>query len=100
RMLDELNTNGQWRSRLVSDGWLNGHCGLEIVNGQLWVGNFGDGKINVYDPSTGSFAGTPRDVFGIPLDFDGLWGLLLANGGLYFTAGIADEDHGMFGVIF
>ncbi len=98
--VDVFNTNGQLLRRLVSDGRLNAPWGLEIVNGQLWVGNFGDGKINVYDPSTGSFAGTPRDVFGIPLDFDGLWGLLLANGGLYFTAGIADEDHGMFGVIF
>jgi hypothetical protein len=70
------------------------------VNGQLWVGNFGDGKINVYDLAGGVFQGTPRDTFGIPLDFDGLWGLVLVNGELFFTAGIADEDHGMFGVIF
>ena len=98
--VDVYNTKGQFLRRLVSQGRLNAPWGLEIVNGQLWVGNFGDGRINVYSPSTGSFAGTPRDVFGIPLDFDGLWGLLLTNGGLYFNAGIADEDHGMFGVIF
>jgi hypothetical protein len=70
------------------------------VNGQLWVGNFGDGNINVYDPNSGSFAGTPHDVFGNPLAFDDMWGLFLANGGLFFAAGIADEAHGMFGVIF
>src|SRR5258708_37768773 len=58
--------------------------GLEIVNGALWVGNFGDGRINAYNPSTGSFVGTPRDVFGIPLEFDGLWGLVLTNGGVVF----------------
>lgn len=98
--VDVFNTKGQLLRRLVSDSRLNAPWGLEIVNGQLWVGNFGDGKINVYDPSSGSFQGTPRDVFGIPLDFNGLWGLFLSNGGLYFTAGIADENHGMFGVIF
>jgi len=99
-IVDVFNTNGQLIRRLISNGRLNAPWGLEIVNGQLWVGNFGDGKINVYDPGTGSFQGVPRDVFGIPLDLDGLWGLFLANGGLYFTAGIADEDHGMLGVIF
>ncbi len=73
---------------------------LKIVNGQLWVGNFGDGRINVYNPANGSFLGKPRDIFGIPLDFDALWGLLLEDGTVYFTAGIVHENHGIFGVIF
>src|SRR5438132_7899287 len=70
--VDVFNTKGQFLRRLVSQGRLNAPWGLEIVNGALWVGNFGDGKINVYDPSTGSFAGTSRDGFGIPLHFGGL----------------------------
>jgi len=70
------------------------------VNDQLWVGNFGDGRINVYDPGNGSFIGRPKDVYNIPLQFDGLWGLLLEDNSVYFTAGIADEEHGIFGVIF
>ena len=86
--------------RLISNGRLNAPWGLEIVNGQLWVGNFGDGKINVYDPNNGNFVGTPRDTFGIPLAFDGLWGMFLSNGNVFFTAGIADEEHGIFGAIF
>src|SRR6266480_3652625 len=98
--VDVFNTKGQFLRRLVSQGRLNAPWGLEIVNGALWVGNFGDGRINAYNPGTGSFVGTPRDVFGIPLEFDGLWGMVLTNGGLFFNAGIADEDHGMFGVIF
>ncbi|MEY2542804.1 MAG: hypothetical protein QOE81_265 [Verrucomicrobiota bacterium] len=98
--VDVFNTNGQLLRRLISNGRLNAPWGLEIVNGQLWVGNFGDGKINVYDPSNGNFLGTPRDTFGIPLAFDGLWGLFLSNGYVFFTAGIADEDHGIFGAIF
>lgn len=98
--VDVFTTGGQFVKRLISDGQLNAPWGLEIVNGQLWVGNFGDGLINVYDPNSGNFLGTPRDVFGIPLHFDGLWGLLKINGYVYFTAGIADEEHGIFGMIF
>jgi len=94
-----FNTHGQFIKRLVSNGNLNAPWGLAWVNGTLWVGNFGDGRINVYNPNNGNFIGTPRDD-GVPLRFDGLWDLLLTNNGLYFAAGIADEDHGLFGVIF
>jgi uncharacterized protein (TIGR03118 family) len=98
--IDVFNTHGQLLRRLVSHGHLNAPWGLEVVNGQLWAGNFGDGRINVYDPSNGNFIGRPKDIFNIPLQFDGLWGLRLEDGVLYFTAGIVDENHGIFGVIF
>jgi uncharacterized protein (TIGR03118 family) len=98
--IDVFNTHGHLLRRLVSHGNLNAPWGLEIANGQLWVGNFGDGRINVYDPSNGNFIGRPKDIFNIPLQFEGLWGLLLVDGWMYFTAGIADEEHGIFGVIF
>jgi uncharacterized protein (TIGR03118 family) len=98
--IDVFGPHGNLLRRLVSQGKLNAPWGLEIANGQLWVGNFGDGRINVYDFGNGSFIGRPKDRFNIPLRFDGLWGLLLIDGGLYFTAGIADEEHGIFGVIF
>jgi uncharacterized protein (TIGR03118 family) len=98
--VDVFNTHGQLLRRLISGGNLNAPWGLELVNGQLWVGNFGDGRINVYDPANGSFIGRPRDVFNIPLRFDGLWDLLFDDHNVYFTAGISDEDHGIFGAIF
>ena len=98
--VDVFNTHGQLLRRLISHGNLNAPWGLELVDGQLWVGNFGDGRINVYDAGNGSFIGRPKDRFNIPLRFEGLWGLLLVDGGLYFTAGIVDEEHGLFGVIF
>jgi uncharacterized protein (TIGR03118 family) len=98
--IDVFNTHGQLLRRLVSHGNLNAPWGLELVNGQLWVGNFGDGRINVYDPANGSFIGRPKDIFNIPLQFDGLWGLFLDDGSVYFTAGIVDENHGIFGAIF
>jgi len=98
--IDVFNTHGHLLRRLVSHGNLNAPWGLEIVSGQLWVGNFGDGRINVYDPGNGSFIGRPKDIFNIPLRFEGLWGLFFDDGGVYFTAGIVDENHGIFGVIF
>jgi hypothetical protein len=69
------------------------------VDGELWVGNFGDGLINVYDPVTGAFIETLMRADGTPLQFDGLWDLLPLGNGTYFTAGIADEEHGLFGII-
>jgi uncharacterized protein (TIGR03118 family) len=98
--IDVFNTQGHLLRRLVSNGHLNAPWGLEIVNGQLWVGNFGNGRINVYDPANGSFIGEPKDIYHIPLQLDGLWGLLRIDGSVYFTAGIVDEKHGIFGVIF
>src|SRR5437879_662530 len=85
--------------RLVSNGNLNAPWGLALVDGELWVGNFGDGFINVYDPTTGAFIETLMRADGTPLQFDGLWDLLPLGTGVYFTAGIADEAHGLFGLI-
>jgi uncharacterized protein (TIGR03118 family) len=98
--IDIFTTSGTFAQRLVSNGALNSPWGLEIINGTLWVGNFGDGHINIYRPGNGNFLGTPQDTFGNSLQFQGLWSLVFGNQGLFFTAGIVDEDHGIFGVIF
>jgi uncharacterized protein (TIGR03118 family) len=98
--IDVFDTSGQFLRRLVSSDRLNSPWGLEIVNGALWVGNFGDGRINVYNPNNGDFVGRPRDGFGNPLEFDGLWGFTLGSDRLFFAAGIADEEHGLVGAIF
>ena len=66
---------------------------------ELRIGNFGDGKINNYDPTTGAFLETLVTADGTPLAFQGLWDLLPLGKGVWFTAGIADEEHGLFGVI-
>jgi hypothetical protein len=72
---------------------------MALVGGELWIGNFGDGKINNYDPTTGAFIETVSRADQTPLQFDGLWDLLPLGTGVYFTAGIAGEDHGLFGLI-
>jgi uncharacterized protein (TIGR03118 family) len=94
-----FDTSGNFLRRLVSNGNLNAPWGLALVNGELWVGNFGDGLINVYDPMTGAFIETLMRADGTPLQFDGLWDLLPLGSGVYFTAGIAGEAHGLFGII-
>jgi len=94
-----FDTSGNFLRRLVSNGNLNAPWGLAEVDGELWVGNFGDGLINVYDPITGAFIETLMRADGTPLQFDGLWDMLPLGSGVYFTAGIADEGHGLFGII-
>ncbi len=96
-----FDTSGNLIHRLVSHGNLNSPWGLALVDGELWVGNFGDGEINNYDPATGTFLETISDADGNPLEFDGLWDLLPGTtaDGVFFTAGIADEGHGLFGLI-
>jgi uncharacterized protein (TIGR03118 family) len=94
-----FDTSGNLIRRLVSNGNLNAPWGLALVDGELWVGNFGDGRINNYDPTTGAFLETISRADGTPLEFDGLWDLLPLSAGVYFTAGIADEEHGLFGLI-
>jgi uncharacterized protein (TIGR03118 family) len=99
-LVDVFDTSGNFLRRLTDRGNLNAPWGLAEVEGELWVGNFGDGKINVYDPITGAFIETLTRADGTPLQFDGLWDMLPAQaGGVFFTAGIADEAHGLFGII-
>ena len=73
--------------------------------GDLLVGNFGNGMINAYDPTTGAFEGALDGSDGSPLVIDGLWALTIGNGSaaggslntLFFTAGPNGESDGLFG---
>jgi uncharacterized protein (TIGR03118 family) len=98
-LIDVFDTSGNFLRRLTQQGNLNAPWGLAEFNGELWVGNFGDGFINSYDPVTGNFIETLMQADGTPLQFNGLWDLLTLGNGVYFTAGIADEAHGLFGLI-
>ena len=113
--VDVFDTNGNFLERLVSNGPLNSPWGLALAPGNfgqfsndLLVGNFGDGTIHAFDPTTGLLLGQLDDTDGSPITIEGLWGLLFGNGGtggatdeLFFTAGIPGpdmiEDHGLFG---
>jgi uncharacterized protein (TIGR03118 family) len=111
--IDIFDLSGRFVRRLASQGTLNSPWGLALApenfghfGEDLLVGNFGDGRINGFDPETGHFTGQLGNGHGEAISIDGLWGLRFGNGGrggdpniLYFAAGINHEADGLFGSI-
>ena len=111
--VDRYNLNGDFAERVASGGTLNAPWAVATapssfgpMAGDLLVGNFGDGYINVYDPNTHAYLGQVLDASNTPLAVDGLWALSPGNDMfagsshlLYFTAGPNEETHGLFGVL-
>jgi len=110
--VDVFTNNGAFVRRLVTRGALDSPWGLALAptgfgqfGGDLLVGNFGNGHINVYSPATGRHLGQLRRHNGKPIVIDGLWGLMFGNGNaaktneLIFSAGPDDESHGLLGKI-
>jgi uncharacterized protein (TIGR03118 family) len=99
------------KERLVSRGALDSPWGLALappsfgnVSNDLLVGNFKSGFIDIHNPATGQFQGQQKDPDGEPIQIDHLWALKVGNGGnggdankVYFTAGLDNEQHGLFG---
>jgi uncharacterized protein (TIGR03118 family) len=112
-IVDIYDTNGKFVKTLVGTGQaLNAPWGVVLapadfgtLSKALLVGNFGDGKINGYDPNSGTFMGTlttANGAFAVP----GLWGLAFGNDAssqphntLFFAAGTNDEANGVYGRI-
>ena len=77
----------------------------------LLIGNVEDGRINAFDPNTGTFLGTLLRLDGTPIEIRGLWDLAFGGGGknngkktnqLFFTAGLNATTfygNGLFGSI-
>ncbi len=111
--IDVFDSNGTLVKHLVSNGALNAPWGMAMApanfgafSNDLLVGNFGDGKINVYDPSTGTKVGTLSKADGSAIVIDGLWGIAFGNGlnsqpanTLFYAAGPSSEAHGVYGRI-
>jgi uncharacterized protein (TIGR03118 family) len=109
--VDEFDTNGAFIKRVATGGVLDSPWGLDIAPAgfgafanDLLVGNFGNGEINAFDPNTDLFAGTLTDSTGNPIVIGDLWALVTGNNSagsdpnaVYFTAGVMDEMHGLFG---
>jgi uncharacterized protein (TIGR03118 family) len=113
-LVDVFDKQGNLLSHLVpAGGALNAPWGLAPApasfgkfSNMLLVGNFGDGKINVYDPATGALAGTVGNNDGSAIVVPGLWALQFGNGlngqpvnTLFYTAGPGAEAHGLYGRI-
>jgi uncharacterized protein (TIGR03118 family) len=109
--VDKFSPSGKLLQRLESGPWLNAPWGVALApanfgfySNHLLIGNTGSGQIAVYDVATGRFDGLLRDSNGHALQNDRLWALQFGNGQaagptnwLFFTAGIGDEAHGLFG---
>jgi len=108
--VDIFDPVSQTFTRAISQGALNSPWGLTLapsgfgaVGGDLLVGNFGDGLINAYAAASFNLVGSLGSSSANPLVNEGLWGLIVGNGGngglansVYITAGPDDEQGGMF----
>lgn len=99
--------------RIATGGALSSPWGLAMApadfgaySNKLLVGNTGDGRINVYDPTTGQHLGALLDANGQAIVIEGLHALQFGNGvanqpvnTLFFTAGPANGARGVYGRI-
>jgi uncharacterized protein (TIGR03118 family) len=109
--VDEFDFQGHLLHRIASKGPLNSPWGLAIapkgfgdLAGDLLVGNFGDGTINVFNLHDDKFLGKLTGANGHPIVIGDLWALTRGTGApgsdpnkIYFTAGVKNEAHGLFG---
>jgi uncharacterized protein (TIGR03118 family) len=126
--VDVFDLEGRLLDRLITQGVLNSPWGLAFVSRsgasckasspcsknekfKLLVGNFGDGRVNVFtvvrqglDMNASTIGPIVDAATGQPLVIDGLWALSFGPGAggfaaedLFFTAGLAEEQHGLFG---
>jgi uncharacterized protein (TIGR03118 family) len=112
-----FDTDGNLLQHFAQHGHLDSPWGLVMAPmtfgrfaGDILIGNFGDGLINAFDSKSGHWLGSVSGQHGRPLVNDGLWsltfgGALNSDGTassadtLFFTAGLNDENDGLFGSI-
>jgi uncharacterized protein (TIGR03118 family) len=114
--VDIFDSSGNLISQFASAGSLNAPWGIAIapagfgsLQGDVLIGNFGDGTINIFSPNgtaLANFEGPLMSSSGQPIAFPGLWSLVFGNGDadkplttLFYTAGFADQTDGVFGGI-
>src|SRR5262249_42267557 len=107
--VDVFNPDGTLIKRFASQGSLNSPWGIALapsgfgtVGGDILIGNFGDGLIGAYDPTSGSLVSLLHGTDGNNITIPGLWQLLPAPGGgatLFFSSGPNEETHGLVGTL-
>lgn len=109
----EFDANGNFIAAIASGGSLDAPWGLTlapadfgIYSNDLLVGNFGDGEILVFNPTSDEYLGTLDMSNGDPIVDPFLWSLSVRTGGanvntdaVYFTSGPDDQQDGLFGEI-
>lgn len=111
--VDIYDTSGNFIERFATGGPLEAPWGVTLApsefgmySNDLLIGNFGNGDILAYDPTTMAYLGTLDGSNGMPLSNAFLWSLETRTGGtaidpnaVYFTAGINNQKDGLFGEI-
>jgi uncharacterized protein (TIGR03118 family) len=111
--VDQFDSNGNFLQRVASQSVLNAPWGMAIAPAgfgsyanDLLIGNFGDGVINVFNPTTFALIGSLQNSAGTSIANPGLWEIFVGQGGtlgdpntLYFAAGINGQKDGLFGSI-
>ena len=105
--------SGRLISHLEHGDWMNAPWGVvwtprdfgEFSNSIL-VGNFRSGWVAAFNGFTGKFIAFVKNPDDSLLSIDGIWALAFGNNAtagssttLYFTAGIQNELHGLFGTL-
>jgi uncharacterized protein (TIGR03118 family) len=113
-LVNIFDTNGNLLKHLIPvGGVLDGPWSMALapadfgtLGNKLLIGNFGDGRINAFDPSTGQLVGAVKDAAGTPFALPGLWGIAFGNDAnnqphntLFYAAGTNDEANGAYGRI-
>jgi uncharacterized protein (TIGR03118 family) len=112
-IVNTFDLDGGSLQRFTQHGQLNSPWGVAVapasfgdIAGDILIGNFGNGHINIFDPTTGEFIDKLRDSQNKAIAIDGLWTLMVGNGQrggdsnkIYFTAGPNDENDGLLGSI-
>jgi len=100
-VIDTFDTDGRFIKRIASGGALNSPWGIAMApanfgaaSNELLIGNFGDGTINAFNPTTGAFVGALTQADGTPIKQTGIWGMSFGNdvasqpaNTLFFAAG-------------
>jgi uncharacterized protein (TIGR03118 family) len=110
--VDIFNPNGTFVKRFASGGPLSfpwgiaqAPSGFGLGANMILIGNFGDGRINIYDMN-GVYKGQLQSN-GRSLSIDGLWAIVpapssassLDQNAIYFAAGPGGQAHGLVGYI-
>jgi uncharacterized protein (TIGR03118 family) len=110
--VDIFSTSGVLVQQFIAQSVLNSPWGVALApvgfgayGGDILVGNFRDGRINVFNPASGAWLGAlMNNTNGGPFEVPGLWAIIFGNGHsggdvhtLYFTAGINGQSDGLLG---
>ena len=114
-LVDIFNLDGTVFKHDAMHGPLHSPWGLALApanfgrfsNAVLVGNNIKDGRINAFDPASGTYLGALSDASGAPISINQLWGLDFGKGAgangatneLFFTAGPENYANGLFGVI-